>query len=887
MTKKLLLMMVMLFGAITSWSQTLPTNITEAEALAIVKTHMQGQDVDYYSFKKTTNPLYWFIFVDCEPNKGWEHSCKMFSIMKKRTSGTQSYTVADYTMPPQGTYTHLEVKDRYGDVTSNRANVKAKQLSEKDLETAKRTYAIILSGGADLVSNGYRFWNDCSFVYQTLVKTYGIPKANIYPILSDGDDPAQDMNMGSYFTSQPLDLDFDGEKDIYLAATKNNIQQTLNTILAKIQQDDQLLFFVTDHGGKVPNSTSSLIWLWNGETLEDYTLASMLRPFTEKMVNVNVVMAQCYSGGFIDDLSQAGCVVATACNGSEPSLAFTDFGFDEFIYHWTCAINGATHKYGSVNADADNDGHVSMLEAFNYAKANDRFANGYYPYCTEHPQYNSTPSSLGEELAIDRTVASVDLFIRDNPEDTGLEPNTTTTEFWKSPSIWVRNQNDGGTEHENPVYTEDHLISYVNVKIENRGTHDFNGQNKWVMVYWAQASTGLEAKTWKGRETYNGQYPTGGVLQATPIPAIPAGGSTTLSIKWLLPDLLCNYPEGNFHFCLLAKIMDTPYDDGYVDGYPYFTIQGSNDQAQKNVDIIKKAQLSKAFNVYMRSVDKVTTNYTLELKPETEADAEFFNRGDVQITLSPLIFSAWKPSGTLSDGVSLLSTNSTDEDQRTFTFTSPSAAIQQLQLAPGVFDIVKVKFNYTAAPLERKKYAFDLIQKTENGEIVGGETFIVDSSPITSIPLPITSTSEPECTILSVDEEGYSDIRWMDSNDNRIGKGQSIAVTPKVGNTTFSAVALTDEGDTAVGSITVEAFVAIESACVEGGYLNVSLKKGAPENALVTLASTLDNTLAASAQFQPDEKELQLPVNDLREGLYVLTLMVNEEPMDFVKVVIK
>ena len=86
---------------------------------------------------------------------------------------------------------------------------------------------------------------------------------------------------------------------------------------------------------------------------------------------------------------------------------------------------------------------------------------------------------------------------------------------------------------------------------------------------------GFSSKTWKGRETFENKYPTGGNMEAVPIPAIEPGDSATVRIRWALPTLLETYPEGNFHFCLLAKIMDTPYDDGYTEGKRYFNLPGS------------------------------------------------------------------------------------------------------------------------------------------------------------------------------------------------------------------------------------------------------------------------------------------------------------------------
>lgn len=79
-----------------------------------------------------------------------------------------------------------------------------------------------------------------------------------------------------------------------------------------------------------------------------------------------------------------------------------------------------------VKSDADNNGRVTMEEAFIYAKDKDRASD-------EHPMYTSTPISVGEDLAFTHLAPAVDLYMKDNPEDTGKEPNTTTNEFWKSP----------------------------------------------------------------------------------------------------------------------------------------------------------------------------------------------------------------------------------------------------------------------------------------------------------------------------------------------------------------------------------------------------------------------------------------------------------------------
>ena len=214
----------------------------------------------------------------------------------------------------------------------------------------------------------------------------------------------------------------------------------------------------------------------------------MLEPFTSKFVNVNIVLGQCFSGGFNDNLKKVGCVVASASTGSESSWACSDIPYDEFVYQWTCAVNEATHRKVSVKSDADNNGRVTMEEAFIYAKDKDMVS-------AEHPMYTSTPISVGEDLAFTHLAPAVDLYMKDNPEDTGKEPNLTTDEFWKSPSIWVRNQNDSIYEHQNPEYSSTHQMSYIYVRIYNRGKEKYNGKGKWIIVYWAQASTGIRTET--------------------------------------------------------------------------------------------------------------------------------------------------------------------------------------------------------------------------------------------------------------------------------------------------------------------------------------------------------------------------------------------------------
>ena len=255
-------------------------------------------------------------------------------------------------------------------------------------EYSPTLHAVIVSGGMNKLMNHERYWNDCAFLYRTLRQDYHIPKRNITVLISDGGDPANDQmtinNNG--FDSSSTDLDGDGERDVFLAATMKNLVSVLTSLSSSLTTDDHLFLFLIDHGGSDDGEHDSYLWLWNSEKLYDTVLAMLLDQFN--VGSINILAGQCYSGGFIDNLSANGRIVTTACRGDELSWMCPDKNYDEFIYHWTCAIAGHDETGNAVRADNNSDGRVSMAEAFAYASSHDRR--------DETPQYCSIPDDLGE-----------------------------------------------------------------------------------------------------------------------------------------------------------------------------------------------------------------------------------------------------------------------------------------------------------------------------------------------------------------------------------------------------------------------------------------------------------------------------------------------------------
>lgn len=867
-------------------------NVSKQEAFSLVKDKFSGQDVDYYlcedpvlkiegenNFLDPSQSGTWTFFVDAEPMKGWEHDCYIVRVVKRigeyQSPMPQS---TKFRLPPMGNFSPLEVKNRYGIKANQKPYVRKATLSNEAKSAAGHTYAVILSGGHNKYSNYERYWNDCSFVYQTLVNKYGVPKNNIAVVMSDGTNPAEDMHLttGGY-KSSPLDLDYDGWPDIKYAATRTNVRHILSGLSQKMTKDDHLFFYVIDHGGTRDNKNQSYICLWNGESLHDYELADWLLPFNQKSIYVNAVLGQCFSGGFIEELTKVGCVVAAASESDKSSYGCYDIPYDEFVYHWTSAINGKDAYGKLVASDVDNNNRVTMDEAFTYAKLKDR--------APEYPQYKSNPISVGEDLAFNNLPEAVDLYIKDNDEDTGKEPNLTTKEFWKSPDIWVRNQKDGIQEHENPYYSDDHIACLVYVRVHNRGKEDFNGVGKWIHVYWAQASTGLTIKAWKGRELYENHI-SGDHIRAVPIPYIPAGEDREVSITWGIQEDMVHYQSDNgtekHHYCLIARILDSPYDDSYDPKKIYFDVLGSNDIAQKNISIVSRRELSKGISVFVRNIYGNSHKYSLEIRTPTEKDKLLFTKANVKMKMAKPIYKAWERGGLQATDIVYNPTAS----PYSVKLNSSSSKLENICMNGAEFEKVTMNFDFhTSSTDPNEKYTFDLIQKDETGNIVGGETFIVESPLHSHQGIEITPIDLGDGRYkLSTDWQETDRILWTDAVGSDVGTGNNITVTPTLTNNKFSAIAISSQGEMAQETITLESktgFKSISPTPVED-FIDIELcspvKSG---NAVLRVNSlTQAGSILLSKHIPLDAKKIQLNATSLPSGIYVLTYFVDNQIVD-------
>lgn len=131
-------------------------------------------------------------------------------------------------------------------------------------------------------------------------------------------------------------------------------------------------------------SIDEMVNLAIGSDMLDDDLAVFLNRIDASVITI--FMEQCFSGGFIEDLSGSNRVIAAATEEDTVSWG------NVFVEYFTEALHWATRSGSPVDADKDHNGHISMMEAFNYAAERD--------YTWEIPQYDDNGDNIGSPYPI-------------------------------------------------------------------------------------------------------------------------------------------------------------------------------------------------------------------------------------------------------------------------------------------------------------------------------------------------------------------------------------------------------------------------------------------------------------------------------------------------------
>jgi hypothetical protein len=180
-----------------------------------------------------------------------------------------------------------------------------------------------------------------------------------------------------------------------------------------------------------------------------------------------------------------------------------------------------------------------------------------------------------------RPVPIVDVWLRDDAGDTGIEPFTGSI-AWLSPDIEVLDSNRVPVG--NPTHAASNAVNnIIRITVRNRGGG--TARNTEVHFYWADPATNIPyPSAWNASGIYTG-IGAGFVNQANTlvIPELPAGQSKQVEFGWAPPAPGANI-RGDDHFCLLVRL-ETPADPSHIGAGGWSAVATRNNIALRNVHV--------------------------------------------------------------------------------------------------------------------------------------------------------------------------------------------------------------------------------------------------------------------------------------------------------------
>jgi hypothetical protein len=164
-----------------------------------------------------------------------------------------------------------------------------------------------------------------------------------------------------------------------------------------------------------------------------------------------------------------------------------------------------------------------------------------------------------KEVTVAAVVGNPEVYIEDNSQDDGSVP---TNNYWMSPDIWVRHEEDGEEEHQQPIANQ---TNYAYARVHNIG--DATLDNVTVDLYWHEPALAIKCGSWRPIGVYT-------------LTVLSPGVTETIHLPWT--------PDVSGHTCLLAQIDSD--QDPYARGHDcYEGVRWDNNLAQRNVEVVESA----------------------------------------------------------------------------------------------------------------------------------------------------------------------------------------------------------------------------------------------------------------------------------------------------------
>lgn len=888
MKKSLFFFIAMMLACLTSAQ----VQITEAQALQRVKTHRnvtKCDTVNYYigEVSSVLNETYcpldsnllqkspvancsnlWLVFADENPRFGWMHGCKYYYVPKTANSliDIPVFEVNGYLPPDNVTLRPIEKNITIRNESTRMLLQNSPQITPLPLnDKASNTRVIIISTG-DYFERAELNWNYSANLYNVLTKRYLIPKQNFSLLMCDtyyDDDTGLPYTFGH-------DLDGDNIDENIIMPTIHNLDSML-VAMSDCEMDHLFLFYI---GQSQYDSGLNYISLCG---IEDYEWQNYLDNIDATYMNLVFCCDKAWLiNNYVLDTNRT-----VTC--SNPGMYYSQ---GDAIYPyvfakpWIDGLAGMDMDTGVLNqADADGDCRTTFNELFEYAR------NSSNEGC---PLICSQPNYLKNKFSFNYFPIATDLYIADNAQDKGLEPNFTSEIVWDSPDIWVRNMDDGLVNQ-----TNEHLFAipdssvYIYVRISNFG-YSPSYINKYLNLFWSASTLDVDKNTNFATGTN-----LGGKICAIPVASsIASNGSVIFKYKWTVPAQLVNqaiYHGGMLDLNIFAYLTNSSLSDLPTTQEGLISFAGhKNLAAKKHISMlpdwgqpvvigqhgmIPQYGHELVIPIFIKNAGTNNNTYSLELL--SDATASVFSKCTYKLKLSPTLYSSWVAGG--SQGVNI----SANANNQTITLNSANSKIQNLSIAPNQLDSVLfhcVHPDYT--PINDIDYGFSIVLRDTANRIIEGETFdvFINGSTGGGVIINQINGSNGSCQLVASGVTEPSRIEWYGPDNEQLG-GESVLclnANRDAGEYKLRVVSLKD-AMVSYATLTLDNETAIENVSPNpfNSQFTVRLAQPATANMTVRLAPVSGGGHTIEMPVAAGDQEIIVSASNCPSGVYVIGLYQN------------
>jgi hypothetical protein len=319
-----------------------------------------------------------------------------------------------------------------------------------------------------------------------------------------------------------------------------------------------------------------------------------------------------------------------------------------------------------------------------------------------------------------------DLWMQDNNDDVGVEPDPSTDPMWITNDIWVRNGTDGMSyqDHENPLGGS---TSHVYVRVRNRGCPGGGSQTGTLKLYWAKASSSLGwPAPWDG--TVTSPALMGGVIGSQSVTVI-GGAQQILEFPWTVPNPsdYAVFGADQAHFCLLARIETSaaaPYGMTTPEtGNLYANVQNNNNIVWKNITIVDSGFNGSLFGDFVvgnfeREQRKLNLVFTI---PKARGPS-LFDWGHILVEFRGDVLAQWDKGKVEGSGFQRL-------DDGSLVIAKAGATLRGLPLKRGAFGTIRVRFvPHGRRPLGARVFELDVMEVNDKGRAIGGQRLVLKTN---------------------------------------------------------------------------------------------------------------------------------------------------------------